>query len=106
MIPNEVYASTLFGFLKPVRRYLEDPSISEVLINGPDQVYIERDGQLQLTEVRFPSREAVMCALRNAAQFVGKSVDERNPVLEARLPESDITSHVKRGAKYWGRRRL
>jgi pilus assembly protein CpaF len=57
------------------------------MINGPGQVFIERRGRLERTEVRFPSREAVLCALRNAAQFVGKQVDEEHPILEARMPD-------------------
>ena len=87
MIPNEVYAETLLGFLQPVRRYLEDPTVTEVMINGPRQVYIERRGRLELTDVTFASQESVMCALRNAAQFVGKSLDEQTPILEARMPD-------------------
>ena len=87
MIPTRVFAETLLGFLKPVRSFLEDPGVSEVMINGPDQVFIERRGRLELTGARFSSREAVLSALRNAAQFVGKQVDEEHPILEARLPD-------------------
>lgn len=87
MIGPEVYAQTLLGFLEPVRQFLDDPSVSEVMINGPGTVFIERRGQLELTRARFANKEAVMCALRNAAQFVGKHVDELHPVLEARLPD-------------------
>jgi pilus assembly protein CpaF len=87
MIPDRVFADTLLGFLQPVRRFLDDRSVSEVMINGPGQVFIERRGRLERTEIRFPSREAVLCALRNAAQFVGKQVDEEHPILEARMPD-------------------
>jgi pilus assembly protein CpaF len=87
MIGPEIFNETLLGFLAPVRRYLEDPSVSEVMINGPSQVYVERAGRLELTETRFDSGEAVLCALRNAAQFVGKHIDEHNPILEGRLPD-------------------
>ncbi|HEX4339120.1 MAG TPA: ATPase, T2SS/T4P/T4SS family [Polyangiaceae bacterium] len=87
MIPNEVFAETLLGFLSPVRRYLDDPSVTEVMINGPRQVYVERRGRLELTNTVFPTSESVMCALRNAAQFVGKTLDELNPILEARMPD-------------------
>jgi pilus assembly protein CpaF len=87
VIPREVFAETLLQFFGPVRTYLEDPSVSEVMINGPDQIFIERKGKLELTPAKFPSREALMAALRNAAQFVGKSVDEHRPILEGRLPD-------------------
>jgi pilus assembly protein CpaF len=87
MIGPEVYTETLLGFLEPVRQFLDDPSVSEIMINGPSLVFIERRGQLEATSARFANKEAVMCALRNAAQFVGKHVDELNPILEARLPD-------------------
>jgi pilus assembly protein CpaF len=87
VIPREVFAETLLQFFGPVRPYLEDPSVSEVMINGPDLVYIERKGRIERTEVRFPNREALVAALRNAAQYVGKSVDEHRPILEGRLPD-------------------
>lgn len=87
MIPREVFAETLLQFFGPVRKYLEDPSVSEVMINGPDQIFVERKGKLELTDVKFPSREALMAALRNAAQFVGKTLDENRPILEGRLPD-------------------
>ncbi len=87
MIPREVFAETLLQFFGPVRAYLEDPSVSEVMINGPEQIYVERKGKLERVEAKFPSREALTAALRNAAQFVGKSVDEHRPILEGRLPD-------------------
>jgi pilus assembly protein CpaF len=87
MIPVEVFNETLLGFLGPVRGYLQDPTVSEVMINGPKQVFIERRGQLELTSAVFESSEAVLCAMRNVAQFVGKHVSEQNPILEARLPD-------------------
>jgi len=87
MIGPEVYTETLLGFLEPVRPFLDDPSVSEIMINGPSTVFIERRGRLELTNARFANNEAVLCALRNAAQFVGKHVDELHPVLEARLPD-------------------
>ena len=87
MIPREVFSETLLQFFGPVRPYLEDPSVSEIMINGPEQIYVERKGKLELTPVKFSSREALTAALRNAAQFVGKSIDEHHPILEGRLPD-------------------
>ena len=87
MIPREVFEQSLLQFFAPIRRYLEDPSVSDILINGPDQVYIERGGKLERTDARFDGREALLAALRNAAQFVGKRVDDERPILEGRLPD-------------------
>lgn len=110
MIPEKVFSETLLGFLAPVRHFLEDPSVSEVMINGPDQIFVERKGKLELTEVRFPSAESVMCALRNAAQYVGKHVDEQHPILEARLPDGSrlqaLVSPVAPGGPFVAIRRF
>ena len=59
MIPASVYAETLLGFLEPVRAYLDDPTVSEIMINGPSLVFIERRGQLEQTPAKFESREAM-----------------------------------------------
>lgn len=87
MIPTSVYSETLLQFLAPVRTYIEDATVSEVMINGPGQVYVERRGKLEKVPVRFQGTDAILCALRNAAQFVGKELDEQHPILEARMPD-------------------
>jgi pilus assembly protein CpaF len=86
-IPKEVFEETLLQFLEPIRPFLEDPGVSDIMINGPNQIYVEKKGQLHLTGARFETREALVAALRNAAQFVGKHVDEMKPILEGRLPD-------------------
>lgn len=86
-IPKEVFEETLLQFFAPIRPYLDDPAVSDIMINGPNQIYVEKKGQLHLTNARFETREALVAALRNAAQFVGKHVDELRPILEGRLPD-------------------
>jgi pilus assembly protein CpaF len=87
MIPREVFEESLLHFFAPIRPYLEDPAVSDIMINGPDQIFVEKGGLLHLTDARFPSRDALLAALRNAAQFVGKQIDESRPILEGRLPD-------------------
>lgn len=87
IIPKEVFEETLLQFLAPIRPYLDDPAVSDIMINGPHQIYVEKKGQLHLTNARFETREALVAALRNAAQYVGKHVDEMKPILEGRLPD-------------------
>ncbi len=94
MIPKEVYEETLLDFFAPVRKYFEDPKVSEIMINGPGQIYVERGGQLELTDAKFPSVEALTSALRNIAQYVGKAVDVEHPILEARLPDGSRVEAV------------
>ena len=93
-IPREVFEQTLLKFLEPVRPYLDDSTVSEIMINGPDTIYIERRGKLHRVDARFPSREALVATLRNLAQFVGRSVDEMRPILEARLPDGSRVEAV------------
>ena len=95
-IPKHVFQESLLQFLSPVARYLKDPDVSEIMINGPGQIYIERGGQLELTSARFDSEESVVAAMRNVAQFCGKQVDEHNPILEATLPDGSRVQGVLR----------
>ncbi|HJL17948.1 MAG TPA: CpaF family protein, partial [Sandaracinaceae bacterium LLY-WYZ-13_1] len=93
-IPEEVFEQTLLKFLEPVRPYLDDTTVSEVMINGPDQIFVERRGKLHRVDAHFPSRDALVAALRNLAQFVGRHVDEHRPILEARLPDGSRVEAV------------
>jgi pilus assembly protein CpaF len=110
MIPSSVYSETLLQFLAPVRAYLEDATVAEVMINGPDQIYIERRGKLERVPAKFDSEEAILCALRNAAQFIGKELDELHPILEARMPDGSrlqgIIPPVAPGGPYVSIRRF
>jgi pilus assembly protein CpaF len=94
VIPREVYEQTLLQFFAPVRPFLDDPSVSEIMINGPSMIFIERNGRIEATDARFESRDALMTVLRNVAQFVGKHVDAFQPILEARLPDGSRVEAV------------
>ncbi len=94
MIPEVVFSATLLSFFDPVRRYLDDPSVTEVMINGPGKIYIERMGKLQKVDEVFPNVKSLYAALRNTAQYVGKHVDEERPLLEGRLPDGSRVAAV------------
>ncbi|MFO0685746.1 MAG: CpaF family protein [Sandaracinus sp.] len=91
---KDVYEQTLLKFFEPIKPFLDDASVSEVMINGPSQIYIERKGKLTLTSAKFANREALLAALRNLAQFVGRHVDEQRPILEGRLPDGSRVEAV------------
>jgi pilus assembly protein CpaF len=93
-IPREVFEQTILSFFEPIRPFLDDPSVSEVMINGPFEIWVERKGQLYKTDARFPTLEALVSAIRNLAQFVGRHVDEDRPILEARLPDGSRVEAV------------
>jgi pilus assembly protein CpaF len=94
MIPEAVFGSTLLTFFEPVRRYLDDPSVTEVMINGPGKIYVERRGKLEKVRDQFPNVKALYAALRSSAQYVGKHVDEERPILEGRLPDGSRVAAV------------
>ena len=79
--------SFLVLFLAPVREYLEDDSVSEILINGPQQIYIERRGKLEEVAAKFVSESALKAAAANIAKSVGRILDDAHPRLDARLPD-------------------
>lgn len=74
-------------FLQPVAAYLADDSVSEVLINGSQQIYIERRGKLEEIQAKFVSESALKAAAANIAKSVGRMLDEMHPRLDARLPD-------------------
>ena len=82
-----IFEQSVATFLAPVKHLLDDESVSEVLVNGPNEVFIERKGLLEKTDVRFIDEQALQAAVRNIAQFVGRRIDEENPTLDARLPD-------------------
>jgi len=82
-----IFEKTILHFLDPVRAYLDDPSVTEIMINGPAEVYIERKGALTLTDARFESQETLDAAVRNILQFVGKRVSSEQPMMDGRLPD-------------------
>lgn len=94
MIPKEVFEETLLQFFAPVRKYLDDPKVSEIMINGPNQIFVERGGKLTLVDERFDGVDSLISLLRNVAQYVGKFVDDDRPILEARLPDGSRVQAV------------
>ena len=81
-----MYSESLRAFLKPVLPFLDDESVTEIMINGPTDVWVERKGKLFKTEASF-SEEGLLGAARNMAQFVGRPLSDERPRLDARLPD-------------------
>jgi pilus assembly protein CpaF len=81
-----MYTESLRAFLKPVLAYLDDEAVSEIMINGPTDIWIEKKGVLTRTDAVF-SEEGLLGAARNMAQFVGRILSDERPRLDARLPD-------------------
>ena len=83
---EDILAQTTQAFLRPISKYLEDDAISEVMINGSQEIYVEEAGKLRKTSATFEDDEQLMAAVRNIAQFVGRKIDNNQPIMDARLP--------------------
>ncbi len=86
-IPRSVFDETLNAFFGPIVPFLERRGVSEIMINGHQEIYIEENGKLRLTDSRFDSEHALMSALRNLSQYVGRELNADKPILEARFPD-------------------
>jgi pilus assembly protein CpaF len=73
--------------LGPIEPLIQDPSVSDVMVNGPKQVYVERAGRLELTDVTFRDRHHVMVVATRICAKVHRRVDESNPLVDARLED-------------------
>lgn len=82
-----VFDTSVKVFLKPVLEFLNDDSVTEIMINGPETIFVERRGFVEKTTARFEDANALMAAVRNIAQFVGRPIDDERPFLDARLPD-------------------
>jgi pilus assembly protein CpaF len=82
---DEVVDET-FG-LGPLEPLMNDPTISDILINGPKTVYVERNGQLQRSGVQFSSEKHLLQIIQKIVGRVGRRVDESSPMVDARLED-------------------
>ncbi len=73
-----------YGPLEPL---LGDESVTDIMVNGPNQVYVERRGKLELTDVRFRNNAHVMNVAQRIVTRIGRRVDETCPIADARLPD-------------------
>ncbi len=80
--------------LGPLEPLLTDPSISDILANRYDQVYIERRGQLEKTEIRFQDNNHLLKIINKIVANVGRRIDEANPMVDARLPDGSRVNAI------------
>ena len=80
--------------LGPLEPLLRDETITEVMVNGPQQVYIEREGRLELTNVTFQNDEHVMKIIQRIIAPIGRRVDESSPMVDARLADGSRVNSI------------
>jgi pilus assembly protein CpaF len=76
----------------PIDRLLKDATVTEVMVNGPNRVYVERAGKLEVTDVRFVDETHLRRIIDKIVSQVGRRVDESNPLCDARLPDGSTRS--------------
>lgn len=82
-----------FG-LGPLEPYMQDPDVSDVLVNGPGEVYVERMGRLHQTNTVFADDEHLMQIIQRVVARVGRRIDEQSPMVDARLPDGSRVNAI------------
>src|SRR3954470_2961951 len=82
-----------FGF-GPLEVLLKDPTISDILINGPHKIFVERRGKLEKTDVKFRDNDHLLQIIDRIVSKVGRRVDETSPMVDARLPDGSRVNAI------------
>ena len=83
----------IFG-LGPLEPLIQDPSVSDILVNTFKQVYIERDGRLERTDVRFQDDRHLLQVIDRIVSAVGRRIDDSSPMVDARLPDGSRVNAI------------
>jgi len=80
--------------LGPIEPLLSDPSVSDILVNGPHQIYVERRGRIEPSAIRFDDDTHLMRVIERIVSRVGRRIDETTPMVDARLPDGSRVNAV------------
>jgi pilus assembly protein CpaF len=89
-----VQFETILPFLRPIEHLILDPDISEIMVNGGSQIFIEKRGQLTQVQGVTISEQALNAAVRNIARRLGDDISEEKPILDSRLPDGSRVAAV------------
>ncbi|HET7489840.1 MAG TPA: CpaF family protein [Acidimicrobiales bacterium] len=78
----------------PIERYLQDPTVTEVMVNGPDTVYVERDGRINKVPVTFLDEGHLRRIIDKIVSQIGRRIDESTPMVDARLPDGSRVNAI------------
>jgi pilus assembly protein CpaF len=85
---------TILPFLKPIEHLILDDSISEVMVNAPDRIFIEKDGFVEPVQGIKLGEKSLMVAVKNIARRLGDDISESKPILDSRLPDGSRVAAV------------
>lgn len=80
--------------LGPIDEYLDDPEVTEIMVNGPKEIYVERSGVLHRTDVSFNGDAHVLDLINRVVSSVGRRVDKSSPYVDARLPDGSRVNAI------------
>jgi pilus assembly protein CpaF len=80
--------------LGPIEPLLSDPSVSDILVNGPRHVYVERHGKIESTSIQFDNDQHLLRVIDRIVSRVGRRIDEMSPMVDARLPDGSRVNAV------------
>lgn len=80
-----------YGLIQPL---LDDPSVNEIMINGHQHVYVERDAQIVKTDITFPNNDAVVQLIEKIVNPLGRRIDAKSPTVDGRLPDGSRINAV------------
>lgn len=86
----------------PLARLIEDDEVNEIMVNGPENVYVEKRGLITKSDVKFDSREELEDVIRGIAAGVHREINEMNPILDARLKDGSRVNAVYRNVALGG----
>ena len=89
----EEVSATYGGFAR-IQPLLMNPEVSEIMVNAPDQVFVEKGGKLELTDISFPDNRAIHGLIESIILPLGRHVDANNPTVDARLPDGSRVNAV------------
>lgn len=96
-LPEDALIATIVAEtigLGPIEPFLADDSITEIMVNGPTQVYVEREGRLQRVDSPFGSTESLLSLIERIVTPLGRRIDEESPMVDARLPDGSRVNAI------------
>lgn len=90
---KEELLDEIIGF-GPITSLLEDSEVSEIMVNGPNQIYVEKRGKLTLTDAKFKNDDHVLHVIKKIVAPIGRRIDESSPMVDARLPNGSRVNAI------------
>ncbi len=99
------FEDSLFDYIAsfgPIEEFFADPAVSEIMVNGPDQIYIEKNGEITLTDAFYDNNMHVRFAINHIINPMGRYVNQKHPLIDSRLPDgSRVNAIIPPASPHW-----